>query len=320
MLRRTILKSAAAVASGTILGMRAVRAQAPFLTNVAPGAAAYGNNVLVVATASDGRIFYNWWQLGGGSHDWLEIDGNGRTDATPAASFTVLGDNVNEVDMWRTIKGTDDNIYINNGGKIGTGFSEWVLFQGLQTTVAPAATIVNNGTWPIGAYTPVVVAADAHGLVYYDMGLDPNGWRELAGGGRTDAALAAALAGDSYLFVVAKGLDGQLYLNQGELGGSFTGWEGLGFSTNLAPAASSAGNTTVLVATGTDGRVYYDWWALGEGGHGLRPLDGDGRTDAAPAAALMGNNYLFILAKGLDGHIYLNQGELGGSFTGWSML
>jgi hypothetical protein len=53
--------------------------------------------------------------------------------------------------------------------------------------------------------------------------------------------------------------------------------------------------------------------------HGFTELTGGGRTDAAPAAALVGpqHNYLFVVIKGLDGNLYVNQGELGKPFTGW---
>ena len=79
--------------------------------------------------------------------------------------------------------------------------------------------------------------------------------------------------------------------------------------TDVAPGA--AGEISVMVATSPDGRIFYNWWKLGEGGHGWVELEGDGRTDAAPAAALVGDNssYLFVVIKGLNGQLYLNQGS-----------
>ena len=90
-------------------------------------------------------------------------------------------------------------------------------------------------------------------------------------------------------------------------------------STNTAPGAASSGNTTALVFTGTDGRIFYKWWDLGQGGQVYGELEGGGRTDAAPAAALVGpqHNYLFVVINGLDGNLYVNQGELGKPFVGW---
>jgi hypothetical protein len=89
--------------------------------------------------------------------------------------------------------------------------------------------------------------------------------------------------------------------------------------TSVAPAAGASGNTTALVVTRTDGRVFYTWWDLGQSGQGYGELDGGGHTDAAPAAALVGpkHSYLFVAIKGPDGGLLLNQGELGKPFTGW---
>jgi hypothetical protein len=89
--------------------------------------------------------------------------------------------------------------------------------------------------------------------------------------------------------------------------------------TTVAPGAASSGTVTAAVVLRSDGRVFYDWWELGQGGHGFTALDAGIRSDAAPAAALVGpqNNYLFVLVKGLDGNLYLNQGELGKPFVGW---
>src|SRR5205085_440032 len=144
---------------------------------------------------------------------------------------------------------------------------------------------------------------------------------ELEGGGRTDAAPAAALVGPqhNYLFVIVKGLDGNIYLNQGKLGKPFVGWQCHSLQSEVARGGAYCGNSTSLVVTSPDGRIFYDWWDLGQGGHGFTELEGGGRTNAAPAAALVGSqhNYLFVVVKGLDGNIYLNQGKLGKPFVGW---
>jgi hypothetical protein len=90
-------------------------------------------------------------------------------------------------------------------------------------------------------------------------------------------------------------------------------------STKVAPGVAASGNTTAEVITRTDGRILYTWWELGQGNQGFGEMEGDGRSDAAPAAALVGpqHNYLFVVVKGLDGNLYLNQGELGKPFVGW---
>jgi hypothetical protein len=175
------------------------------------------------------------------------------------------------------------------------------------------------------ADTTVVLARSAEGQILYNWWpLGGSGsWAELPGGGRTDAAPAAALVGPdhNYLFAVVKGLDGNVYLNQGTLGGAFVGWQQMGFQTTVAVGAGSSGDNTVLVATADDGRIFYNWWPLGGSGSWAE-LPGGGRTDAAPAAALVGpdHNYLFAVVKGLDGNVYLNQGTLGGAFVGWQRM
>jgi hypothetical protein len=133
-------------------------------------------------------------------------------------------------------------------------------------------------------------------------------------------------AGDSLPDVSATDIqfvDMTLHLVVGTNGrGVWTAPAGEQVRTSVAPGASSSGSTSVAVATGTDGRIYYNWWLLGQGGAGWRELDGDGRTDAAPAAALVGpgNDYLFVAVKGLDGNVYLNQGQLGHPFVGWQPI
>jgi len=114
-----------------------------------------------------------------------------------------------------------------------------------------------------------------------------------------------------------KGLDGNLYLNQGNLGKPFVGWQPMHFQTTVAPGATSAGRTSVVVAADKEGHIHYDWWDLGQGGSGWREIEGKWQTNAPPAATLVANNYLFVMIKGLDGNLYLNQGNLGKPFVGW---
>jgi hypothetical protein len=86
--------------------------------------------------------------------------------------------------------------------------------------------------------------------------------------------------------------------------------------TNVAPTAVGAGNNIACFAVSPDGRIFYSYAQLGQGGHGWKEVDGGGRTDAAPSAGAIGT-YVFVIVKGLDGKLYLNQGELGKGFIGW---
>ncbi len=282
-------------------------------TDVAPGASGSGGNTVVVAKDPDGRIFYTWWPLGSGGRGWHELDGDGRTDAAPAAA--LVGQN-NDY-LFAVVKGLDGNVYLNQG-TLGQGFVGWGQ-AGFQTDVAPAAAGSGNNS--------VIVAKSGDGRIFYTwwpLGSGGQGWQELDGDGRTDAAPAAALVGQNndYLFAVVKGLDGNVYLNQGTLGQGFVGWAQAGFQTDVAPAAAGSGNNSVIVAKSGDGRIFYTWWPLGSGGQGWQELDGDIRTDDPPAAALVGpdNNYLFVLIRGTDGNLHLNQGVLGQTFVGWQTV
>ncbi|WP_157642798.1 hypothetical protein [Burkholderia ubonensis] len=179
------------------------------------------------------------------------------------------------------------------------------------TDVAPGAASAGN--------VSVAIAAEPNGHIVYNWWTlgQAGHWYELADNMRTDASPAAALIGN-YLFVVIKGPNNTLYLNQGELGHPFVGWQSMGFQSNVAPGAASAGNVSVAVAARPDGHISYNWWTLGHAGHWYEPAD-TMRTDAAPAAALVGN-YLFVIVKGLDNTLYLNQGELGRPSAGWQSM
>ncbi|MBV2153019.1 hypothetical protein [Kitasatospora sp. SUK 42] len=189
----------------------------------------------------------------------------------------------------------------------------------VPTRLAPAATGSGNLT--------AVAAVDANGAIYFTwwpLGQGANGFTELPGNGRTGTAPAVALVGPqhNYLYALVKGMGdtADLYLNQGVLGGNFTGWNDIAFATRTAPAITAADNTIAIVATDPNGHIFYSHWQQGGAGTPFVELNGDGQTDAAPAAALVGpqHNYLFVVVKGLDGNLYVNQGVLGGAFVGWN--
>lgn len=293
-------------------------------TSLSPGAAAVGNTTMVTTIAPDGRILYTWWALGEGGHGWREVEGGGRTDTSAAASFEVVCDVGCDARPWSVIRGYDGNIYTNTADGLGLPFLGWRQLPGVKTNVAPSAVVP---TPEFGTNFPIVMATATDGRIVFNV--QGCGWTEVPGNGRTDTSPAAALADTNYMFVVARGInDHQLYLQQGSpygaacQPGGWVGWVSLGLQTNFAAAVASSGSTTSVVATSPDGRILYDWWGLGEGGHGWVELPGGGRTDAAPAAALVGSDHrsLFVVVKGLDGQLYLNQGQLGGSFVGWQPM
>jgi hypothetical protein len=293
--------------SETVTSRDVVVPSKPRASQLAVGASASGHITAQVVVRDDGRIDYDWWELGQGGHGPTQIDG---MQSNTAPSAALVGSNHNY--LFVVVKGNGDTLYLNQG-ELGKGFVGWQPLR-FQSKLAPGATSSGN--------TSALVAVREDGGVFYDwwkLGEGARGFVEIAGM-RSDATPAAALVGpsNSYLFVIVKGLDGSLYLNQGELGSAFVGWQPLRFQTKLAPCAASSGNTTAIVAVRPDGHIVYDSWELGQGGRGFVEIEGM-QSEAAPACALVGSshNYLFVIAKGLDGKLHLNQGELGKGFVGW---
>jgi hypothetical protein len=279
-------------------------------TYLSPALTSSGRRTVAVSIATDGRIMYDWWDLGGGAHGWREVPGNGRTNAAAAAAAVSDGTYV-----FIVIKGLDGNVYLNQGTP-GGSFVGWQAL-GIRTNVAPSAASSGN--------TTTVAVTGTDGRIYFDwweFGGGGHGFREVPGGVRTDTTTASSLFIGNVIYLLARGLDGVVYQTWGYTDGRFQPWQSMGITTNVAPAMSSGGditgNYTVGVVTGTDGRVYYDWWDAITYRHGWREMPGGGYTNAAPAAAWVHDaNYVFVMIKGLDNTMYLNQGSPGGSFVGW---
>lgn len=266
--------------------------------NLAVAAAGSTKFAVEVAADTQGRIYYDWWNLGQGSRGFRELEGNGQTKSTPAVALVGKY-------MFVVVRGNDGALYLNQGD-VAKPFVGWRPMN-FHTPYGPGAAASGKLT--------AIVAANAHGTVAYNfwaLGEGGKGWQTLDGL-QTNSAPAAALVGN-YLFVVAKGVDGSLHLNQGGLGKKFVGWKPMGFQSDAAPAAASSGNISVVVAKDRQGRVFYNWWRVGQGGH-WQELPGL-QTNLAPAVALVGD-YMFVMARGRDGKLRLNQGTLGKSFVGW---
>jgi hypothetical protein len=129
----------------------------------------------------------------------------------------------------------------------------------------------------------------------------------MPGNGGTDASPAASLVGGDYLFAYVRGIDGNIYLNQGTLGQSFIGWKSTGIKSNVAPQGAASGNRSMVTVTRTDGHLLYDWWDLGGAAHGWREFPGDTRGTVPVAAGLVDN-----------GGYAFNQGSPAtGTWIGW---
>ena len=206
----------------------------------------------------------------------------------------------------------DGNVWINQG-ELGKPFVGWQSGHDFETNVAPGAASSGENF--------VFLAKHPDGRTFYNWGTlggGGSGWIDI--GGQTQTSPAAALIG-TYLFVAVRGMDGNVWINQGELGKPFVGWQsGHDFETNVAPGAASSGENFVFLARhqdgakNPDGRTFYNWGTLGGGGSGW--IDIGGQTQTSPAAALIGT-YLFVAVRGMDGNVWINQGELGKPFVGW---
>jgi hypothetical protein len=254
-----------------------------------------------------GRVYSNRVVLGQAGQGWLEVPGDVRTNAPPAAA-TVRSTPY----LFAAIKGPDGYVWINQGG-IGGPYVGWRRTD-FQTDVAPAVASFQDGV--------IFFAKDPQGRIFSNrtvLGTAGDGWRELDGAGRTDAPPAAAVVGNvPYVFVAIKGPDGYVWINQGGVGGPYVGWQRTDFQTNVAPAVASFANGVVFYAKDLQGRIFSNRVVLGAAGDGWRELEGNGRTDASPAAAVTGSaEYHFVAIKGLDGNIWINQGDPGGPYLYW---
>jgi hypothetical protein len=280
-------------------------------TNVAPTLASWGNRTVAVVTGTDGRIFYDWWDLGGGGHGWREVPGGGRTDAAPAASLVANGSYV-----FITVKGVDGNVYLNQG-TVGGGFVGW-RWMGFATGVAPAMATSNNRS--------VVVATGGDGQLYYtwwDLGSGGNGWHVVPDGPVTRYTAGAALLADGATLELTIQRDfpnhftGAWY-NHGTLGGTFNGWGRTGVPIVNTSAMATWGNR-VLLAMESTGGLSYTVWDTSPYGTFPQWYNISGMSiDTPPGVALVARGtYMFVLVRGSDSNLYLNQGTPGGGLVGW---
>ena len=179
-------------------------------TNVAPAVASVGNSVYLFATSVDGRIMFNRAVAGQGGAGWQEVQGNGRTDSAPAAA--AVGNHI-----FVAVRGADGWVAINQADD-GQPFGQWFPSNGVTTNVAPAVAGVGNSVY--------FFATSVDGRIMFNravVGQGGDGWKEVAGNGRTNSAPAAAGLGD-HVFVAIKNASGGISINQADLGHSFGQW------------------------------------------------------------------------------------------------
>lgn len=296
-----------------------------------PAMAASGDRVVAVVTApGDGGMHWTSWELGGAAAPWSWIDVAGGpvlTDTPPAVSFRTTESGTS---LWLAVRNKDDGRVYETLQRPDGSFGGWVAIPGVQTNVAPAA---SDGNLARGAPMLVVLAAPPDEQTYINVYLadqppvspPPGYWQAFVPSPWTTRAPAVALVGDNadYLFLATINIESRILLTQGNpyTPDQISAVGPLGFESSLSPGMASANNRTAIVAADPDGAMFYDWWDLGGGPHGWTPLGSEVVTDAAPAIALVdGGEYFFVLARGADGGLYLNQADIGGPIVGWQHL
>jgi hypothetical protein len=232
----------------------------------------------------------------------------------------------NNLTPWNTTPNNLHQYYAVPGYDLCTG---WGTPTGAELINALAGAAIRTNVAPGAAATPdgaLLLATSPAGRIYTSrvvLGQAASRWLEMEGGGRTDAAPAAAVTGNAaYVFAAVKGLDAGVYLNQGNLGAPFIGWQAMpGLLTNVAPAVMSTPDGAMLLATRQDGRIFTNRIVLGQAAQGWIEMGGNGLTPSSPSAALCGNaTYVFAVVRGGDNRVWLNQGNLGGPWVGWGAM
>lgn len=274
----------------------------PFTTMLAPAAATSGNLTVLAAIRPTGVVSYSWWNLGQARRAWTDLDPTLNTSASPAVA--LVGNYLFVVAQRR-----DQGLYLNQGSVQGnfTGWQSMSFRSDGDTAISSSGKIT------------VAVARDLTGHLSYSwwqLGQRGSPWTTIPANLVIQTTPTAMLIGN-YLFVVARASDGSLYLNQGALGRSFVGWQQMGFSAASPPSGSAFDETSVVLAKNAQGVAFYNWWDLGGKGGGWKSLGKVPSSNSQPIATLARGHYLFVALAGKDGHIYINQGVLGGAFTGW---
>jgi hypothetical protein len=298
-----------------------------------PAAAAHENRTVVAVTMPTGQLVSTSWELGEANPPFepVKIDGPDRlTDVAPAISFrTTLGG----YSIWLAIKDSSDGSILETLEIPGGRFSGWTEIPGLRTNVSTA---MSDGNLAAGIPMMVALAPPPDYRLHINYLLNdqpppppgpPGYWQPIALTITSLAPVAALVDGGGYIFLATTSLNfaggphGTVMLHQGSPfdRDHFVTNQQMNFNSNVSPAMASANNRTVIVAADPDGIMFYNWWDFGGGGHGWIPLGDDVRTSVAPAVAVLDHgNYMFVVARGADNEIHLNQGQVGGTIVGWS--
>ncbi len=277
--------TAGAVALNAHLALPA-HASGGLMTNYTPAGTVGGGGWYFVATGTNGGIFQYVYSSNTG---WTEIPGGWRTPSAPAAAA------VNNY-AFVAVRGDNNYIYVNQGTP-GGAFVGWQRDFAMQTDAAPSLTVNGN------QFFLFAKRLDDRWV----LGGGAAGWREVGSGGSTTTTPVASVV-QNYMFVAVRGGDGNVYLNQGAVGGGFVGWQWAGITSDVAPALVTSGSTdTLLFVKDRLGYIFFTWWQLGGGGNGWVKLNdfSNSLTNLAPSVVVGETGQPnTVLITGTDGQIY----------------
>lgn len=199
------------------------------------------------------------------------------------------------------------------GTPLGIDLIQSIALYGAEmqaTDTSPAIAGVKNSIY--------IFAKTSQGRIVYNhaqVGHAGAGWNEVEGGGQTNCAPAAAAVGN-HIYLAIRGLDGNVQINQADSGHAFGDWFSADFITDVAPAVASVKKGVYYFATGVDGRIMYNYAPLGQGGAGWKEVEGNAKTNSAPAAGTVGD-HIYLAIRSTDGSILVNQADTSHPFGEW---
>jgi hypothetical protein len=203
---------------------------------------------------TDDKIYRNVFSSSGWS-GWIEVPGNARTSATPAAvEFGGL--------LYLFMTGTDQRLFhnvlfVSESGNSWSGWNE-VYGGGLALGAGPGATAYNNQLY--------LFVRGYQGRIYQNVlmfnrwfGWTWSGWSEVPGNGWAAGAPAATASYYWGLRLFVRGFQNRIYENV--LGSSWSGWNEVNGNGHAVagPAATSdemAYEVADIFITGVDYRIY----------------------------------------------------------------
>jgi hypothetical protein len=271
----------------------------------------------VFAATKDGSLYYDHAVFGSGGDGWKPLGGDRAMPGT-APSAVLDGEDV-------TVVITSQNGTIDYAqAPVGGAFGSWSTVPGLSSNYTPS--VFDTGMYHAEAGSVLGIVATGSDsapalTTSVDRGIRLNfgAWQPLGGQleGGPSAAGDGSLSGYGYTFIVGQGMDGQVWIQQGDLvKQAFVGWGSENVDAAAAPVIASTGNDFVVYRVGMDERVYSSQWQLGAAGSPWQEVNGGAVTNG-PIAAAAARGYVFLACTGLDGKIWLNQGPSSTQLGQW---